>query len=216
MTLDLYGFWRSLATFRVRIALNLKGLDYREHPIDLFSGEQYAASFRAINPMAAVPVLVEDGQSPLTQSMAILEYLEEACPQPPLLPAAPHARAHVRALAMTFVSDAHPLVVPRVRSYLSDVLGLEEPVRMAWIEHWSLTALRAVEQQIAGAAGPFCAGASPTIADICLVAHVVGARLSRFDLSAFQACNRIADHCLQIDAFARAHPLRQQGAPVSS
>ncbi len=216
MTLDLYGFWRSLATFRVRIALNLKGLDYREHPIDLFAGEQYAASFRAINPMAAVPALVEDGQSPLTQSMAILEYLEEAYPQPPLLPASPRARAQVRALAMIVASDAHPLVVPRVRSYLSDVLGLEEPVRMAWIEHWSRTALTAIEQQLAGTTGPFCTGPSPTIADICLVSHVVGARLFKFDMSAFQACNRIVDHCLQLEAFARAHPLRQPGAPVSN
>ena len=215
MTMDLYGFWRSLATFRVRIALNLKGLDYREHPIDLFRGEQHEASFRAINPMAAVPALVEPGQPPLTQSMAILEYLEEVYPDPPLLPASPRARAHVRALAMLVVSDAHPLTVPRVRNYLSDVVGLDEPARLAWIQHWSRTALGALEQKLAASAGPFCVGPSPTIADICLVTHMVGARLTGFDMSEFQACNRIVDHCLDLDAFARAHPLKQQDAPRS-
>lgn len=215
MTMDLYGFWRSLATFRVRIALNLKGLDYREHPIDLFKGDQHEASFRAINPMAAVPALVEPGQPPLTQSMAILEYLEEVYPDPPLLPASPRARAHVRALAMLVVSDAHPLTVPRVRTYLSDVVGLDEPARLAWIQHWSRTALGALERQLATSAGPFCVGPSATIADICLVTHMVGARLTGFDMSEFHACNRIVDHCLGLDAFARAHPLRQQDAPRS-
>lgn len=214
MTLDLYGFWRSLATFRVRIALNLKGVDYREHPVDIFSGEQYEAAFRAINPMAAVPALVERGEPPLTQSMAILEYLEEVYPEPPLLPASPRARAQVRALAMIVVSDAHPLVVPRVRNYLSDVFKLEEPARMAWIEHWSRTALGAMEQQVSGVSGPFCTGPSPTFADICLVTHMVGARLSRFDMSEFRACNRIVDHCLSMEAFAKAHPLKQAGAPA--
>jgi hypothetical protein len=213
MTMDLYGFWRSLATFRVRIALNLKGLDYREHPIDLFKGEQHEASFRAINPMAAVPALVEPGQPPLTQSMAIMEYLEEVYPDPPLLPASPRARAHVRAMAMLLVSDAHPLTVPRVRNYLSDVVGLDEPARMAWITLWSSAALGAFEQQLATSTGPFCAGASPTIADICLVPQMVGARLTGFDTSQFHACNRIVDHCLELEAFARAHPLKQQDAP---
>ena len=215
MTLDLYGFWRSLATFRVRIALNLKGVDYREHQVDIFSGDQFEASFRAINPMAAVPALVEPGHPPLTQSMAILEYLEEVYPDPPLLPASPRARAQVRALAMIMAADTHPLMVPRVRNYLSDVLGLDEPLRMAWLEHWSRSAFAALEQQLAAVPGPFCAGPSPTLADICLVTQMVGARLSRFDMTAFPACNRIVDHCLQIDAFARAHPSKQPGAPAA-
>jgi maleylacetoacetate isomerase len=215
MTFDLYGFWRSLATFRVRIALNLKGLDYRELPIDLFAGDQHAASFRAINPMGAVPALVEHGHPPLVQSMAILEYLEEMYPDPPLLPASPRARAHVRALAMAMVADTHPLMVPRVRGYLADVLHLDEPARNAWLEHWSRTTFEALEPQLAPVPGPFCAGPSPTLADICLVTQMVGARLSRFDMSAFPACNRIVDHCLQIDAFARAHPLKQHGAPAA-
>jgi maleylacetoacetate isomerase len=213
MTLDLYGFWRSLATFRVRIALNLKGVDYREHRVDIFSGDQYEPSFRAINPMSAVPALVEHGQAPLTQSLAILEYLEEVYPDPPQLPASPRARAHVRALALIPACDAHPLLVPRVRNYLSDVLALDEPSRMAWLEHWSLTALAALEQHLAEVPGPFCAGPSPTIADICLAAHMAGARLSKFDTSPFPACNRIVDHCMQLEAFARAHPLKQPGAP---
>ncbi len=215
MTLDLYGFWRSLATFRVRIALNLKGVDYREHQVDIFSGDQFEASFRAINPMAAVPALVEPGHPPLTQSMAILEYLEEVYPDPPLLPASPRARAQVRALAMIMAADTHPLMVPRVRNYLSDVLALDEPRRMAWLEHWSRTAFSALEAQLVDVPGPFCAGPSPTLADICLVTQMVGARLSRFDMTAFPACNRIVDHCLQIDAFARAHPSKQPGAPAA-
>jgi maleylacetoacetate isomerase len=215
MTHTLYGFWRSLATFRVRVAMNLKGLDYREVSIDLMAGEQHQPAFTAINPLAAVPALVEDGHAPLTQSLAILEYLEELHPAPPLLPASPRARAHCRALALTVAADAHPLVTPRVRNYLSDVLKVDEATKMAWIEHWSRTALRALEKQLAGAPGPYCMGPSVTIADICLVTHVVGARLFKFDLAEFPTCVGIADACLALDAFAQAHPLKQPGAPAA-
>jgi len=215
MSFELYGFWRSLATFRVRIAMNLKGLDYREHSIDLMAGEQHAAKFRSINPMAAVPALVEDGHLPITQSLAILEYLEEVYPTPALLPAEPRARAHVRELALTVAADGHPLVVPRVRNYLTDVLKLDEPTKLIWIEHWSRAALGALEVRLAPVSGPYCFGQTPTLADICLVTHVVGARLFKFDVSDFPACVRIVDRCLALEAFARAHPLKQPGAPAA-
>ncbi len=215
MTRTLYGFWRSLAAFRVRAAMNLKGLDYREVSIDLFNGEQDLPAFRAINPMGAVPALVEDDHPPLTQSLAIIEYLEEVHPAPPLLPASPRARAHCRALALTVAADAHPLVTPRVRNYLDHVLKVDEPTKMAWIEHWSRTALRALERQLVDAPGPYCMGPSVTVADICLTTHVVGARLFKFDLAEFPTCVRIADACLALEAFARAHPLEQVGAPAA-
>ena len=209
----LYGFWRSLATFRVRVALNLKGLDAHETSIDIFNGAQYEPGFVAVNPMSAVPALVEEGQPPLTQSLAIIEYLDEVHPQPPLLPATPRARAEARALALMVAADAHPLVVPRVRNYLSGVLGLDEPTRNAWIAHWSRAALAALEQRLAGRPGPWCLGEQLTIADICLATHVAGAKLTGVDLADFPASVAIAERALALEAFARAHPLRQPGAP---
>ena len=217
MAVKLFGFWRSLAALRVRIALNLKGIAYEEIAVDLLKGEQFADSYRLVNPQMVVPALV-DGDGPvLAQSLAIIEYLDETHPQPPLLPKAPRDRARVRMLAQIVAADAHPLIVPRVRNYLADEFKLDEPARLKWIKHWSDAALAALEAQLSARAVPgrLCHGDTPTLADICLVSHVVGARIFKFDLAPFPAAVRVADECLKIEAFARAHPLRQPGAPAA-
>jgi maleylacetoacetate isomerase len=212
----LFSFWRSLATFRVRIALNLKGLTPDEVvDVDLMRGNQREAAYRAVNPQMLLPALI-DGEGPvLFQSLAIMEYLEETHPRPPLLPAAPRARARVRGLAQIVACDSHPLLVPRVREYLEHELKLDEPTRLKWIHHWIGEALQALESNLAGSSetGRYCQGNSVSIADICLVSQATGANLFKYDLARFPTVRRIADACMQEDAFARAHPLRQPGAP---
>ena len=214
--MTLYGYWRSLATCRVRIALNLKGLAFEEVPIDLIKGEQHAESYRALNPQAVVPSLVVDDDAPLFQSMAILEYLEEKHPEPALLPADPRARARARGLAQIIVSDTHPLIVPRVREYLEKELRLDEPVRMAWIRNWMMKGLQAVEAQLVRETDTvrFCHGTQPTIADICLASQVFGAQLFGFELSSVPTVMRVFGECMKIEAFVSAQPLKQPGAPV--
>jgi maleylacetoacetate isomerase len=215
--LKMYGFWRSAASFRVRIALNLKGLPYEETMIDLDAGEQYAPAFRAINPAAAVPALFVDDGPPLTQSLAILEYLEERHPAPALLPTDLRGRARVRSLALIFAADHHPLIVPRVRRYLADTLEINNAGRDQWIRHWFREGLVQGEARLAAdaATGRFCHGDQPTIADLCLISQVMGARGFKVGVTDLPTVNRITEACLELDAFARATPLRQPGAPAS-
>jgi maleylacetoacetate isomerase len=215
--IKMYGFWRSAASFRVRIALNLKGLAYEETMVDLDAGEQYAADFRTINPQSAVPAVFVDDGPPITQSLAILEYLEETHPAPALLPADPRGRARVRSLSLVCAADHHPLIVPRVRRYLTEELGVDEARRTAWIRHWFREGLVQGEARLAGdpATGRFCHGDTPTIADLCLISQVMGARGFKVDISDLPTVGRVADACLAIDAFARAQPLKQPGAPAS-
>jgi maleylacetoacetate isomerase len=215
--MKLYSFWRSLATFRVRIALNLKGLAPEVVDVDLLKGQQRNPDFCAVNPQMLIPALVEDDGRVLYQSLAILEYLDEIHPKPPLLPQGPYARARVRALAQVVACDAHPLIVPRVRNYLGSEFKLDEPQRMHWCRHWFGEALTALETHLSrdGETGRYCHGDSVTIADICLVSHAVGAKLFDVDLSPYPTVGRIVGSCLEIEAFARAHPLKQPGAPAS-
>src|ERR1700761_9451095 len=131
--IKMFGFWRSIASFRVRVALNLKGLPFEEEMIDIDAGVQHRPEYLALNSQAVVPPLVIDGAAPLTQSLAILEYLEETHPTPPLLPADPRGRARVRSLGLLFAADHHPLIVPRIRTYLADQLGQDEAARTTWI-----------------------------------------------------------------------------------
>jgi maleylacetoacetate isomerase len=213
----MYGFWRSAASFRVRIALNLKGLAYEETMVDIDVGDQYVPAYKAINPQSVVPsVLVDDGP-PLTQSLAIIEYLEEVHPEPALLPADPRGRARVRSLALLFAADHHPLIVPRVRRYLTEQLKVDDDQRNGWIRHWFREGLIQGEAKLASdpATGRFCHGDTPTIADLCLISQVMGARGFKVDISDLPTVNRIADACLALDAFANAQPLRQPGAPAS-
>lgn len=211
--MQLHGFWRSLATYRVRIALNLKGVAVPETMVDLDAGDQHVPSFRAINPMSAVPALVLDDGTMLTQSLAILEWIEETYPTPPLLPDAAAARARVRALCAITAADTHPLVVPRVQGYLGKTFGADDAARKAWAAHWFTLGLQAYEVQVG--AGPFCAGDAPGMADCCLASHVAGAERFGADLQPFPAVRRIQGACMALPAFADAHPLRQPGAPAA-
>jgi maleylacetoacetate isomerase len=215
--MKLYSFWRSLATFRVRIALNLKGLAPEVVNVDLMKGQQNEADFRTVNPQMLIPALIDDSGRTLFQSVAILEYLDEIQPSPSLLPREPVDRARVRALAMIVACDAHPLIVPRVRNYLERGLKLDEPTRLKWIQHWFGEALSALETHLSRdpQTGRCCHGDSVTMADICLVSHAVGAKLFNMDIAPYPTVARIVDSCLKEDAFARAHPLKQPGAPQS-
>ncbi len=213
--MKLWGFWRSLATFRVRIALNLKGIAYEEAAIDLVAGQQRQGSYRAVNPQMVLPALL-DGDGPiLFQSLAILEYLDETHPEPALLPADPRGRARVRGLAAIVAADSHPLVVPRVREYLEEEFAITEERRTEWARHWIGAGLSAIESHLATEpeTGRFCHGNAVTMADICLVSLTAGAKLFGADLDKVPTVARIAESCLEQDAFARAHPLRQPGAP---
>lgn len=216
--MKLYGFWRSLATYRVKVALGLKGLNVEEISIDLLKGEQHGEDYRGINPQAVVPVLaLDDGGPPLFQSMAILEYLEETRPQPPLLPKDARGRARVRGLALIAVADGHPLVVPRIRMYMEKELGLDEPTRNRWLQHWSLNALQALEAHLASEkeTGRFCHGNAVTVADICLVSQVIGATVYfKCDVSSVPSVMRVHDECMKLEAFSKPHPLKQPGAPA--
>jgi maleylacetoacetate isomerase len=215
----LYGFWRSLATYRVRVALALKGirLDEPEISVDILQGRQFDDAYRKLNPQSVVPALIVDGGPPLFQSMAILEYLEETAPTPALLPADARGRARVRGLAQICVSDGHPLIVPRIRKYLVQEVGLDEAAVLRWVAHWSMTALQAVEGHLANEpeTGRYCHGDAPTLADVCVASQVIAARdYGHCELSGVPTATRIYDQCMTLEAFARAHPSRQQGAPA--
>jgi maleylacetoacetate isomerase len=214
--MKLYGFWRSLATYRVKVALALKGMNVDEVSIDLLKGKQHERDYVAVNPQAVVPALVlDDGGPPLFQSLAILEYLEETKPQPPLLPKDPRGRARVRGLALIAVADGHPLVTPRIRNYMENELKLDEPTRNRWLSHWSLKALEAIEGHLAKEkdTGRFCHGESVTLADICVVCQVIGATAYfKCDVSGVPTTMRVYEQCMKLEAFSKPHPMKQPGA----
>lgn len=212
----LYSFWRTSATYRVRVALNLKGVAVEEVNVDVDKGEHYSPAFLAINPQAALPAFVEPGRPPMLQSMAILEYLEERHPEPALLPKDLFARARVRGLAALMTSDTHPLIVPRVKKYLVGEAGFDDAAWRAWQIQWFTRGLRAMEAQLAGdpATGVFCHGDAPTLADICLASVTAVARVFKIEVADIPTVTRIVAACEALDAFARAEPMRQAGAPV--
>lgn len=215
MTMKLYGFWRSLASCRVRIALALKGVPVEEVSVNLLQGQQHGDEYRAVNPQSLVPALVIDGGRPLFQSMAILEYLEETKPQPPLLPQDARGRARVRGLAQIIACDTHPLIVPRIRNYLEKELHVEEPARNRWAQHWIVQGLEAVEAHLAHEpeTGRFCHGNAPSLADVCVVTQVFGAQFFKCDTTSVPTVMRVFGECMKLDAFDRAQPLKQPGAP---
>jgi maleylacetoacetate isomerase len=212
----LFSFWRSLATYRVRIALNLKGVVPDEVIIvDLMKGHQRDPAYRDVNPMMALPALVDGPGPAMFESLAIIEYLDETRPDPPLLPKDPRGRARVRGLAQIVACDSHPLIVPRVREYLEHEFKLDEATRTAWCRHWHKEALTALETHLRSPeTGKFCHGDQVTIADIALASQGAGAKFFGVDLAPFPTVARIVEACAQIDAFARAHPLKQPGAPA--
>jgi maleylacetoacetate isomerase len=216
--LRFYSFWRSLAAFRVRIVLNLKGIVPDEIvTVDLMKGDQRQDAYKKVNPQMLLPALV-DGDGPiLFQSVAIMEYLDETHANPPILPKDPRGRARVRALAAIVASDSHPLMVPRVRNFLEHELKLDEPTRNKWIRHWIGEGLAAMEGHLSRdrETGTFAHGDSLTMADICLTSQAVGARFFEVDTTPYPTVKRIAETCLAIDTVARAHPLKQPGAPTS-
>lgn len=214
---DLYAFWRTAATHRVRIALNLKGLVAQERYVDLDKGEHLSPAFLAISPAGVIPALVEDGHPPLTQSSAILEFLEEKVPDPPLLPSDLHGRARVRSIAALLGTDTNPMLTPRVKKYLTLKGGFDEGAWVAWQVHWLRSNLEVLERRLAteSQTGEFCHGDTPTLADICLVSIVFRAKAMNIDIEDLPTIERIVTNCSVLDAFARAHPLLQEGAPSS-
>lgn len=212
----LYGYWRSSAAWRVRIALNLKGLQWEPVPVHLVrdGGEQRQAAFLQLNPQGLVPVL-EDGNAVLTQSLAIIEYLEETHPAGPLLPADPAGRARVRSLAQLVACEIHPLNNLRVLQYLRDALGLDEAQRDAWYRHWVSEGLAALEARLAQepGAGRFCHGDTPGLADVCLVPQLYNARRYGCALDAYPRLQRIEAACNALDAFQSAAADAQADVP---
>ena len=214
--MKLYTYWRSLATFRVRMTLNLKGLAYTPIYVDLDAGQQNAPQFKAVNPQMVIPALVEDDGNVLYQSMAIMEYLDEVHPAPPLLPTDPRGRARVRALSLITVADSHPLIVPRVRNHLGNALGLDDAGKIAWVRHWFAAGLDAYEAHLSRdkATGTYCHGDAISMADICLVSHVAGHRVFKGTIDKHPTVARIYERCLADERIASAQPLRQPGAPA--
>src|SRR5690349_20752089 len=195
--MQLYTYYRSQASFRVRIALNLKGLAHDDTFLHLEKGDQFAPAYRALNPQMVVPTLI-DGDTKLFQSLAILEYLEEKYPQPPLLPADTAARAWVRGLALINIADAHPLIVPRIRHYLIDELKLSGEQLSGWIAHWLGAGLAAMEALLAEhpESGWLCHGDSPTFADIGVVTQITPAKNFGVDLAPYPRLMRVYDTCM--------------------
>jgi len=212
--MKLYGYFRSSAAFRVRIALNLKGLAYDQVPIHLRKNEQQKSDYLALQPQGLVPVLEEDGEV-FIQSLAIVEYLDETHPTPPLLPGHPAGRARVRALAQAIACDIHPIDNLRVLRYLVRPLGHDEKAVEAWFNHWIKLGFDGIERILAedGQAGTFCHGDAPGLADLCLVPQVYNSRrYPSFDMTPYPTIRRIFDACMALDAFERARPERQPDA----
>ncbi|MGQ7289496.1 maleylacetoacetate isomerase [Vreelandella venusta] len=210
----LYGYFRSSAAYRVRIALNLKGLDYDQVPINLVKGEQRGGDQLARNPQGMVPSLVLDDNSVVNQSLAICEYLDERHPKPALLPADALARARVRALAQSVACEIHPLNNLRVLKYLVGELGVDEAAKLAWYRHWITEGFSALEATLSTdpSSGDFCHGDTPTLADICLIPQVYNAERFECDLSAYPTIQRIAANCRALPAFEKAAPEAQPDA----
>lgn len=215
---ELFAFWRTSATYRVRVALNLKGLTAHERIVDIDAGEQRSPAFLKINPLAAIPALIEPGHAPLTQSLAILEFLDEYKPEPPLLPADLHGRARVRSIAAMLAGDTHPLITPRIKKYLTTQGGFDDAAWRAWQVQWFGTGMAAVEQRLAAdkETGTFCHGDQITIADICLASIVAVMRVFKITVPDTPTIDRIIAVCDAHEAFAKAAPGRQVGAPASA
>ena len=209
--MKLHGYFRSSASYRVRIALNLKGLSAEHLTYHLRKGEQRAPSYLAINPQGLVPTLQDDGGTILTQSLAIIEWLDDIHPEPPLLPKDPLRRAHVRAFAQALACDTHPVQNLKVLARLRQ-LGLPEEQVTDWAAWANREGLAACEKLIAGEAGPFCFGAAPTLADLCLVPQLANARRFGVDLAAYPRLLRAEEAAKNLKAFADAAPERQPDA----
>ncbi|MFJ3048024.1 maleylacetoacetate isomerase [Herbaspirillum chlorophenolicum] len=211
----LYGYFRSSASYRVRIALNLKGQVYDTVPVHLLNqgGEQFLPAFAEMNPHSLVPVLAHEGHH-MTQSLAVLEYLEERFPMPSLLPGDPVQRAHIRELSLAIACEIHPLNNLRVLRYLKHQLGVDDDKKNEWIQHWIKLGFAALEKQLAAdnTRGHFCVGDMPTMADCCLVPQMFNARRFEVDMQPYPTLCAIEDACNALPAFQQAHPSQQPDA----
>jgi len=209
--MELYTYYRSTSSYRVRIALSLKGLEFQALPVNLLKGEQHVAGYLAVNPQGRVPALRTDEGELLVQSPAIIEYLEEAYPQPALLPADANMRAKVRGVAALIACDVHPLHNVSVRNHIRQ-LGHDEPQVQQWIAHWTRHGLAAVEQLI-GEHG-YCFGSQPGLADVYLIPQLYAAERFNIDLSRYPRISRVAGLAKEHPAFAKAHPACQVDTPA--
>lgn len=203
--MELYNYFRSSASYRVRIALALKGLDYTYRSVHLARNEQFNESYAAVSASRLVPLL-RDGEQALTQSLAIVEYLEETHPQPPLLPADPAGRARVRALALDIACEIHPLNNLRVLRYLVRDLKVSEDDKNRWYRHWVETGLEVVERQLAAQPSTYCHGEAPTLADLTLVPQIFNARRFECRLDHLPNVVRVFDACMKLEAFEATRP----------
>lgn len=210
--MKLFGYWRSSATYRVRIGLALKNLDYEYVPVNLLKGEQKSEAYLARNPQGLVPALETDDGAVLTQSLAIIAYLEETYPEPPLMPEGATARANARAIALTLASEAQPFMNLRIQQYLKNEIGLDDDGVKKWLNQWPGGAMAAVEKKLARTAGDYCIGDAPGLADCFLVPQFFGASRFGVDVSGFTKMKEIYDRCQQHPAFIKAHPDNQPDA----
>ena len=210
--MKLYGYWRSSATYRVRIACALKGVDYSYAPVNLLKNEQNAPAYRRISPQGLVPALVTDEGETLVQSLAIIACLEETHPRPSLLPPTPVLRARARAIAMAIACEAQPFGNLRMLNYLKEELGFDDARRLDFLNRWPGAALKDVNRMVEETAGAFCVGDAPGLADCFLVPQLYAARRFNVDLSDCETLLRIDAACARLDAFRRAHPDNQPDA----
>ncbi|WP_051382294.1 maleylacetoacetate isomerase [Bradyrhizobium sp. Tv2a-2] len=211
MSIQIYGFWRSIASFRVRVALKLKGLSFEEIPVDILAGEQFRPGYEAVNAERVVPTLLHDGHT-LFQSLAIIEYLEDIRPEPRLLPLDPKDRAYARSLALVTVADAHPLITPRIRNHLVATFGADATAVENWGRHWTMEGLATYERLLERRAPqPFALGAEPGLADICVAGHTIAAQYLKLELTGFPVVARLSERCFALPAFLSSHPFEQPG-----
>jgi maleylpyruvate isomerase len=211
MAIQLYGFWRSIAAFRVRVALRLKNLPFEEIPVDILSGEQFQPDYAAISAERVVPTFIHDGHS-IFQSLAIIDYLDALQPEPRLIPKDARDRAWALSLAQVNIADAHPLVTPRVRNHLARTFRADAHAIEAWGRHWTGEGLATFERLLAQRPPePFALGAAPGLADIGIAGQVVTAQYVKLDLKDFPAVAKLAEQCFRLPAFATSHPFEQPG-----
>ncbi len=213
---DLFAYWRTSAGYRVRVALALKGLKATERNIDIDANAHLSEDFLAINPMGAIPALVTPGHPPLTQSLAILEYLDETTPHPPLLPRDPYGRARVRAICAMLAADTHPLITPRIRKYLTANAAFDAEKWKAWQVNWFTAGLQATERKLVteSETGRYCHGNAITMADIVLASIPAVMQVFKIMVPDIPTVDRIVALCNQNPAFSNADPYRQAGAPA--
>jgi maleylacetoacetate isomerase len=208
--MELYGYFNSSTSYRVRIALALKGIDFSTHPVDLRAQEQRSAAYLALNPAASVPTLRDDHGLELGQSLAIIDYLDAVQPRPRLIPAEQPVRARVLEFAQAIACDMHPLNNLRVLRYLRQQFGIDDAGRQAWYRHWIAEGMSTLEELLRRAdAGPCCFGATPTLADVCLVPQVANAERMGCELSPYPRVLAVSAHCRAQPAFIAAEPARQ-------